>query len=436
MQGSTNKKQGNSETINQISDKDARKTAFYEKYGYDWSYTWNYETLEDKVNGYHTWGLWYQQVELNHDKADYRFRLSDFYKAYGDQWDYDGGASSQEEIAQRFYVRGIWYRDFRGWNAKAQRLFQMAAVLGHPEAENALDFNEVSYFGFAKRYDFGCPFGFRDAEKAIETYEFLQSTWELEPWMDYTARFRIAECSEDHAFNCYRQDNYEDAIDLLSKSVNFYKSEIGRFNDLYYDDENDWYSEEEYNNDILETNIKLGSLYARMGLAFQYGELDEEEMFNCYKISVEYDPNVADAQDSLGTCYANAKGTYEDYDEAVKHFLKAAEMELPVAYYHLGYCYENGLGVPQNLAKARQLLEIGAELGDELSAEELENLPASAGSSSLSTNEIKGAARWGTKIGMGVLKIAGLVTGQPEISAIGQGIESVLLNIIGDDIQE
>ena len=112
----------------------------------------------------------------------------------------------------------------------------------------------------------------------------------------------------------------------------FHESEIDRFNGLYYAEDNDWYSKEEYNNDIFEVNCQLGCLYYKMALACQNGQLDQEDMFNYFRLSVEYYPYIADAQDSLGTCYANATGTYEDYDKAVKHFLEAAEMELPVAF--------------------------------------------------------------------------------------------------------
>lgn len=173
-----------------VTDKEKRKEDFYKKYGRNWR--WEYYTLEDKIKNSHIKGLWYQNVELNEDKADYQFRKSEFYKTYGEEWEYDGGASTQEELAQRFYVRGLWYRDFRGWYEKGQRLFQMATVLGHPDAQSELDCNKKNCMALVKRYDLGYPFGFYDKEKAIETYKFIQSTFDLEGWEDYTCRSRIA----------------------------------------------------------------------------------------------------------------------------------------------------------------------------------------------------------------------------------------------------
>lgn len=77
---SATRRDTNSSEDNQAEEKNARKAAFYEKYGYDW--LWEDSTLEDKIKNYHIKGLWYQEVELNQAKADYQFRKSEFYKAH------------------------------------------------------------------------------------------------------------------------------------------------------------------------------------------------------------------------------------------------------------------------------------------------------------------------------------------------------------------
>lgn len=40
------------------------------------------------------------------------------------------------------------------------------------------------------------------------------------------------------------------------------------------------------------------------------------------------------------------------------------DLKYPRSYLNLGKCYENGVGVIQNLDKARALYLVGAELGD------------------------------------------------------------------------
>ena len=40
------------------------------------------------------------------------------------------------------------------------------------------------------------------------------------------------------------------------------------------------------------------------------------------------------------------------------------ELKYPKAYLNLGKCYENGVGVSQNIDRARSLYLVGAELGD------------------------------------------------------------------------
>jgi TPR repeat protein len=62
--------------------------------------------------------------------------------------------------------------------------------------------------------------------------------------------------------------------------------------------------------------------------------------------------NDAEAQCSLGICYANGRGVAKDEVEAVKWYRKAAEQNDAEAQCSLGICYANGQGVAQDEVEA------------------------------------------------------------------------------------
>ena len=64
---------------------------------------------------------------------------------------------------------------------------------------------------------------------------------------------------------------------------------------------------------------------------------------------------------SLGHGALNRK----EYTKAVEYYRKAADMGYAMAYYDLGYCYANGLGVERDVVEAFKLYRIAAELGSE-----------------------------------------------------------------------
>jgi len=79
----------------------------------------------------------------------------------------------------------------------------------------------------------------------------------------------------------------------------------------------------------------------------------------------------AGAQHNLGVLYQRGLGVEQDYKEAVKWYLKAAEQEYADAQRNLGVMYQNGLGVEQNAQeahkwcrKAEKWYRIAAEQGD------------------------------------------------------------------------
>lgn len=74
------------------------------------------------------------------------------------------------------------------------------------------------------------------------------------------------------------------------------------------------------------------------------------------------------AQVQLGMMYVQGIGVERNYKEAIGLFLKAAatngDLSAAKAQHNLGVAYENGMGVPKDLAKAAYWYKKGAENGD------------------------------------------------------------------------
>jgi uncharacterized protein len=112
---------------------------------------------------------------------------------------------------------------------------------------------------------------------------------------------------------------------------------------------------------------------------------DEAEAVKWFRKAAEQ--NVADAQFSLGVCYANGRGVTKDDAEAVKWFRKAAEQNYARAQYNLGVRYAKGQGVAkddaesvkwfrkaaeQNLADAQYNLGVCYDSGEGVAKDEVE----------------------------------------------------------------
>jgi len=104
-----------------------------------------------------------------------------------------------------------------------------------------------------------------------------------------------------------------------------------------------------------------------LGRAFFSGTLgvakDEAEAVKWFRKAAEQ--NVADAQFSLGVCYANGRGVAEDDAEAVKWFRKAAEQNYARAQYNLGVCYDSGEGVAKDEVEAYKWWLLAAGQGND-----------------------------------------------------------------------
>jgi TPR repeat protein len=70
-----------------------------------------------------------------------------------------------------------------------------------------------------------------------------------------------------------------------------------------------------------------------------------EELLNAAK------KGDAMAQRNLGFCYENGTGVQQDLEKAVEWYTKAAEQGYAMAQNDLGFCYESGTGVQQDLAR-------------------------------------------------------------------------------------
>ena len=72
---------------------------------------------------------------------------------------------------------------------------------------------------------------------------------------------------------------------------------------------------------------------------------------------------LARAQCNLGFCYENGTGVPQDYAKAVEWYRKAAEQGLARAQYFMGLNYNNGIGVPKDDAMAVKWYRKAAEQG-------------------------------------------------------------------------
>lgn len=76
----------------------------------------------------------------------------------------------------------------------------------------------------------------------------------------------------------------------------------------------------------------------------------------------------ADAQYQLGVLYLNGKGTLQDFSEASKWFITAAEQNHPLAQYELGLLYQIGQGVEMDNEKSYMWFNLAAAAGIEQAA--------------------------------------------------------------------
>jgi len=118
------------------------------------------------------------------------------------------------------------------------------------------------------------------------------------------------------------------------------------------------------------SSLSAEELY-RIGDKYYYAE-NYVEAVKWYRQSA--DLGYAPAQGDLGFCYENGLGIPEDNRLAVYWYLKAAAQEESDAQYNLAECYRYGNGVEQNLEEAIKWYRKAAEHNDEDAKEALAEL--------------------------------------------------------------
>ncbi len=124
---------------------------------------------------------------------------------------------------------------------------------------------------------------------------------------------------------------------------------------------------------------ELGGAHAQnsLGYCLQKGNgvrQDHDEALKWFKASAAQGNRYGQA--SLAGVYAGPAfaGLPPNWDEAFRLYRLSAEQEWHVGQYHLGVCYENGMGTPKNLAEALRWYEKAARQGDEDAQKALERL--------------------------------------------------------------
>ena len=69
------------------------------------------------------------------------------------------------------------------------------------------------------------------------------------------------------------------------------------------------------------------------------------------------------AQNDLGAMYYYGNWVKQDYEEALRWFMKSAEREYAAAQFSVGFCYLKGQGAHQDLAKAVEYMRKAADQG-------------------------------------------------------------------------
>jgi len=97
---------------------------------------------------------------------------------------------------------------------------------------------------------------------------------------------------------------------------------------------------------------------------------EADALFNVYKydkaiplLQALADEGYMPAQFLMGFCYENGTGVPQDDAKAAEWYGKAAEQGDAEAQYKLSYCYEYGCGVEKDYSKAAELYGKAAEQG-------------------------------------------------------------------------
>ena len=117
---------------------------------------------------------------------------------------------------------------------------------------------------------------------------------------------------------------------------------------------------------LLESErVCSGICNQNMGIVYQNGlgdvPIDYDKAFICFKKAAEEES--PDAYFCVGNCYLNGLGVDKNVKEAAAWFKKAAEMGEPDSMFHLAWMYREGIGVEKNDELSLDYLYKAAEAG-------------------------------------------------------------------------
>ena len=114
---------------------------------------------------------------------------------------------------------------------------------------------------------------------------------------------------------------------------------------------------------LQETWLKTGTV--RDNITMGSGSYTEEEIIEAAK------KGHAGGQGNLGYCYQNGLGVKQNIKKAIKYYKLAVKQGNSHAQLNLAICYFNGQGVKIDQDEAFRLLRLSAEQGNELAIRNL-----------------------------------------------------------------
>ena len=103
-----------------------------------------------------------------------------------------------------------------------------------------------------------------------------------------------------------------------------------------------------------------------VGLVYYRGSGVEQDYPEAYKWFLKAaELGNAEAQNFLGVMYYDGKGIPQNYNEAYKWYFKSAQQNYHWGQYNVGMCYEHGRGVKENRSEAIRWYELAAKQGNE-----------------------------------------------------------------------
>lgn len=235
---------------------------------------------------------------------------------------------------------------------------------------------------------------------------------------------------------------------------------------------------------LLNNTTDATELYQQGRTYYEYGNY--QQAVNCFKEAT--DVGNSEAALCLGDCYKFGKGVAQSDEEALRCYAKSAELGNLNAQFEVGCCLYHGEGIQANRLAAFELYFNSAKSGNLVAKEMLEFLseegdltafeyckkispmaekhkprqkkpkpqtrrtyyapssksytPTVSGRTTAAVNyyddsdevDYKESFKFGVKIGTGAMKILGVLTVQPEITAAASAVEKIANSVIDGDV--